>query len=43
MPDGKPVAFNSVNQSVIATPLVANGVLYIASRRVLFAIAAKHP
>ena len=40
-PDLKPIAVNTMDNSVYTTPVASNGVLYITNRRTLFAIQEK--
>jgi hypothetical protein len=41
MPDGEPLAVIDMFNSVFMTPVVANGVLFVASKNTLYAIASE--
>jgi outer membrane protein assembly factor BamB len=41
LPDGKPLAVIDMFNSILMTPVVANGVLFVASKNRLYAIAAE--
>jgi hypothetical protein len=43
MPGGAPLAEINMGSSIYSTPIAANGVLYIANRSRLFAIAEDDP